>query len=136
MLQNGAKVVVDGDDGLSYVAPCRLNDIPVGQHMARASLEGSHTLSRPFEVREEPNVTVQFDFQDSRPTALITSQPSGADIYIDGQKQRQQTNAHIRLSPGTYSVRVVKEGVGEEESTLEVVQDQTPIARFILQASQ
>ena len=134
--QPGAVVTVDENEELSCTAPCRLSEIPRGMHTARASLEGFHNLSRPFEVKDEPNVTVEFEFQDSRPTALITSQPPGADIYIDGEKQAVQTNARIRLAPGEYIVRVVKEGVGQDEGTLEVIQDQTPIARFILEATQ
>jgi len=134
--QNGALVTVDANEELSCTAPCRLEEVPRGKHTARASLEGFHNLTRPFEVKDQPDVTVRFDFQDSRPTALITSQPTGADIYVNGEKQPVQTNARIRLAPGEYQIRVEKEGVGASEGTLEVIQDQTPIARFTLEASQ
>ena len=61
--------------------------------------------------------------EDARVTALITSEPAGAEIYIDGRKQPETTNAKIPLPRGTYQVKVVKPGVGEAEQVLVVDKD-------------
>ncbi|MCA9640490.1 MAG: PEGA domain-containing protein, partial [Myxococcales bacterium] len=75
---------------------------------------------------------VHLRLEDARVTALITSEPPGAEIYIDGRKQPEMTNAKIPLARGTYQVKVVKPGVGEAEQVLVVDRDQIPFAKFVL----
>jgi hypothetical protein len=67
-------------------------------------------------------------------SAMIASTPPGADIYIDGQKRPEKTNARVPLAPGTYTVRVVLPGVAEGEQALVVSESQMPFASFALEA--
>jgi hypothetical protein len=46
---------------------------------------------------------------------MVSTQPAGANIRIDGQLQAQQTPASITLKPGSYLVTVEKDGHTESE---------------------
>jgi hypothetical protein len=51
----------------------------------------------------------------------VKSYPSGADIYIDGEKQRQTTPAVIQNTlPGTHDIRLTRDGYTDWEKTLRV----------------
>jgi hypothetical protein len=41
----------------------------------------------------------------------ITSTPPGASITLNGQEQSQKTPAILHIPPGTYHVRVARNGV-------------------------
>lgn len=63
----------------------------------------------------------QFDFKNARlsPTGILvaTSDPDGAQVFING-KFTSATNNTINLSPGKYSVKIVKEGFTPWEKTI------------------
>ena len=43
-------------------------------------------------------------------TLMVTSEPTGAAILVNGQKQAQATPAQLSLAPGTYTITVQKNG--------------------------
>jgi hypothetical protein len=65
----------------------------------------------------------RFDFQNSnvRPTGLIsiTSQPGGAQVFIDG-KLRAATDTSLNIDPGWYTITIVKEGYQAWEKRVRV----------------
>ena len=130
----GAEVNVDNRPDWTCKTPCRLNDLPPGARQVTAKLSGYYTAARRVDLGANPQEIVQIRLEDARVTALITSEPSGAEIYIDGRKQPETTNAKIPLPRGTYQIKVVKPGVGEAEQVLVVDKDQIPYAKFVLGA--
>ena len=75
---------------------------------------------------------VEIELDDSRVQLLITSQPNGADIYIDGTLMPQKTDAKIPLPEGTYRVKVSKADIGEAEQVVQVDRQSLPFAQFVL----
>ncbi|MCB1018413.1 MAG: serine/threonine protein kinase [Acidobacteria bacterium] len=128
----GAEITVDNRPDWTCKTPCRLNDLPTGARQVTAKLEGYYTAARRVELGANEQEIVHLRLEDARVTALITSEPAGAEIYIDGRKQPETTNAKIPLPRGTYQVKVVKPGVGEAEQVLVVDKDQIPFAKFVL----
>lgn len=49
----------------------------------------------------------------------------GASIYINGSLRKEKTNAVVELAPGTYSVRITKNGYSEYRNQVTVAQDTT-----------
>jgi hypothetical protein len=43
-------------------------------------------------------------------TLLLTSEPAGASISVNGEKLAQVTPAQVSLAPGTYTITVEKNG--------------------------
>jgi len=46
---------------------------------------------------------------------MLTSEPRGATVTVDGKKIDQVTPAQIALAPGTYSITVEKDGQSATE---------------------
>lgn len=66
---------------------------------------------------------------------LIESDPpesQGAEIFINGQIQRQTTPAEIQVPPGKYNVTIRKTGFREEYKSVEVIEDREHRLAFIM----
>ncbi len=65
--------------------------------------------------------------ESSQPTVLkITSEPSEADVFIDGQSTGKLTPCEItNITPGTHVIEVVKEFYGALKKEVNVVEGQT-----------
>ncbi|MBI1358475.1 MAG: protein kinase [Acidobacteria bacterium] len=132
----GARIMVDDRPDWVCESPCQITDLPPGQHQVTAKLDGYYPAQRTVSLGSSAQAVLEIKLEDARITALITSEPTGADIYIDGRKTGQRTNAKVPLARGTYQVKVVKEGVGEAEQVMVVDKDQIPYAKFILHQGQ
>jgi hypothetical protein len=44
-------------------------------------------------------------------TLSITSNPPGASVFLNGEEQSKRTPATFNVAPGSYHVRVTREGV-------------------------
>ncbi len=51
---------------------------------------------------------------------FVSSQPTGANIYIDGKLQKVQTNTKINLRSGTYDFRLSRQGYNDWQRTIGV----------------
>ncbi len=134
--QRGARIAVDDRPDWTCETPCRIEELPAGSHTVTAKLEGFHTARRMIELGANAQEVVDIRLEDARITALISSEPTGGDIYIDGRKIPQKTNAKVPLARGTYRIKVSKEGYGEAEQVLVVDKDQIPYAKFLLGQAQ
>jgi serine/threonine-protein kinase len=129
----GATVVVDNRAEWTCRTPCRIEDLPRGSRQVVARLAGYQTMRRDFEAGSDAEMIIEIELEDSRIQLLITSEPSAADIYVDGRLMPQKTDAKIPLPEGTYRIRVSKAGVGEAEQVVQVDRQSLPFAKFILQ---
>lgn len=134
--QRGVRIAVDDRPDWTCETPCRISELPAGSHTVTAKLDGFHTARRMIELGANAQEVVEISLEDARITALISSVPTGGDIFIDGRKIPQKTNAKVPLARGTYRIRVAKEGFGEAEQVLVVDKDQIPYAKFLLGQTQ
>lgn len=51
---------------------------------------------------------------------FVSSQPTGADVYINNELQKFQTNSKTNLRSGTYSIRLARDGYTEWNRTVTV----------------
>lgn len=69
----------------------------------------------------------QFDFSNKSLTAtgilVATSDPDGAEVIING-KLKTATNSTINLSPGSYTVRIQKDGFSAWEKQIEIKKEE------------
>jgi serine/threonine-protein kinase len=108
----GAKAVLDDRLDQYCQTPCMLHSRSGVHHLTvsqagylleyREVHVGSSALDVPVIALRQPGAAL-----------MVSSQPAGADIRIDGQLQAQQTPASIILKPGTYMVTVEKDGRSE-----------------------
>ena len=104
--------------------------LPPGGHTARVTLDGYSPQQKSFDVGAEP-LEIAFALQPLRAVLLISSQPRGGDIHIDGRATGQKTPAKAEVAPGRRVVRVVK-GALFAEQTVEALPETTYDMRFTL----
>jgi predicted Ser/Thr protein kinase len=131
----GVTIVVDDRAEWTCRTPCTLPNLTVGRRTVVARRAGFQTTRRTIAAGSEPEMIVEIGLEDARVQLLLSSQPDGADIYIDGRLIPQKTNAKIPLPEGTYRIRVSKDGVGEAEQVVQVNRQSLPFAQFILEGT-
>jgi hypothetical protein len=129
----GATVVIDNRAEWTCRTPCRIENLPAGSRQVIARLAGFQTTRRTFEAGADSEMIIEIQLEDSRIQLLITSEPNGADIYVDGRLMPQKTDAKIPLPEGTYRIKVSKAGIGEAEQVVQVDRQSLPFAQFTLQ---
>ena len=134
---SGASIVVDGVD-TGQVTPYTFSDIPVGSYSVAVVLDGyGGGDSRQVMVADGEPSTVEFSLSQDVGGILVTSAPSGAEIFIDGETTGQKTpHTFTDYPPGEYTVSVSLDGyavvvpqsvtvVGGQESSVEFTLSQS-----------
>ena len=98
----GARVEVDGRDDLSCLAPCSLA-LPPGRHTLSAQTSGYGVARKIFNTPVSGSVFVSLSHNIG--TMLLTSDPSGAQVWIDG-KDYGPTPVRVRISAGRHHLSV------------------------------
>ena len=127
----GARIVIDGKTQWSCVTPCTL-EIPRGDHQAMALLAGFEPHRRSFKVTSEP-MDLEFELRQITGTLMVSSNPSGADVYVNGKKMADKTNSMLKLPPGYHLIRVEKDGAVAEQS-VEIGQNELATQQFLLRS--
>ena len=105
----GAKVVLDGNLDQSCLTPC-MQHSPPGVHHLTISQAGYLNEYREIHVGDEAQDLPPITLRQPGGTLMITSEPSGASIRINGQLVTEKTPAALTLKPGSYSLTVEKDG--------------------------
>jgi serine/threonine-protein kinase len=106
----GATVIIDSNSVTTCKAPCMLQLAP-GRHVLNVQLTGYRSYPRVFNVPQDGDVFLQLS--KAMGTLSVTSNPSGATIEIS-EMQSKRTPAIFTLAPGTYHVRVSRNGASLE----------------------
>jgi serine/threonine-protein kinase len=112
----GATVRVDGASACA--APCSLN-LPGGRHTLTAALSGYGVARKIFQVPSDTNVFIPL--AKSMGTLLVTSEPSGIRISVDGADYGR-TPRTLQLSVGSHRLTLSDRSRRHEE-TIEIDPD-------------
>jgi serine/threonine protein kinase len=104
----GAQVTIDNTFDHSCRTPCTLK-LATGRHVLDVSREGYRPYPRIFNVPQDSDIFLQLTRMQA--TLSITSNPAGATVFLNGEEQSQRTPATFNVAPGSYRVRVTREGV-------------------------
>ncbi|QYZ79958.1 DUF3344 domain-containing protein [Methanofollis formosanus] len=114
----GAVVYLD-DEETQWVTNTTISGVEAGEHAVRVELDERYHASEDqwIEVRKGENTTVHFDLEARTGSIEVTSEPSGAWIYLEGGDYQEMTNTSLQtpatidgLIIGKYTVEVRKEG--------------------------
>ncbi len=103
----GAQVSIDNNSSLACKTPCLLS-VPPGRHVLNVQLAGYRAYPRVFNVPQDGDIFLQLN--KIAASLSVTSTPPGATIEINGEMQSKRTNALFSLPPGTYHLRVARNG--------------------------
>jgi hypothetical protein len=112
----GARITVDATADLSCETPCSLQ-IPVGRHTYSARMMGYRNEIRALEVGNY-GTTVTLKLNRTVGMVRVTSRPIGAAVFVNGERQSGTTPMTLRLVPGSYRVRIEREGQSVERTVM------------------
>jgi PEGA domain-containing protein len=99
----GAYLVVDGSSQYSCTTPCSI-ELPPGRHTLAATREGYRRTLKIIEAPTSEDVFLNLDMISG--TLMVRSEPSGADIVVDGKSRSEKTPAVLTLPTGHHSIEV------------------------------
>jgi hypothetical protein len=105
----GATATLDGNPSAACSAPCTLRAAP-GRHTLSITLPGYQIERREFTVLTGPLELTPVALRPVGGTLMLTSEPKGAAISVNGKRIDQVTPAQIPLALGVYSIMVEKDG--------------------------
>ena len=103
---SGARVSVDGV--FRGTTPLMLPEVLSGEHVVKVGREGFHTHTEPVVVRDEAVERVSTRLVSAIGGMRITSKPSGADVWLRGQRVGVTPFSMADLDPGLYPIRLSK----------------------------
>jgi len=127
-IPDGAKVYIDGN----FVGTTPLTGyiLSIGEHNIKATKDGYEDYNGTFTISaQDINKTISIALTktvQSNTSYVVTtgklyvnSSPAGADIYLNG-KLKGNTPQTFTLNPGTYTVKISKDGYVPYTQTIEV----------------
>jgi hypothetical protein len=121
----GAQVAVDGRTDASYVTPFALTNLQPGQHSITVSKSGYGSDTRSVNVISGNRATVVVHLAQLMATLVVSSDPPGANIYVDGRDMATKTPAQVSVDKGQHVVLVRKLGYIDETMNAQFVLGQT-----------
>jgi len=105
----GAKAVLDDDLDQACRTPCMVH-APTGIHNLTISQAGYENEYREIRVGDTAQDVPPITLRKPSGTLMLTTNPPGASVRVNGQLVPQVTPAQITLPPGDYSITVEKGG--------------------------
>jgi serine/threonine-protein kinase len=105
----GATATLEGQPDATCVTPCALDALP-GRHTIAFALPGYDVERREVEVGSGPIELPAVIMRTRGGTLMLSSDPPGASILVNGKKRAEVTPAVIALAPGSYKITVEKNG--------------------------
>ncbi len=114
----GARVYLDGVD--AGTAPDTIGRIDPGSHSISVRKDGYRDWSKRVDVEAGEETVLKARLQKRSSSISIRSEPSSADIYIDGRYSGITPDDVTELKPGRYKVEVRKEGYRTWSKSMDV----------------
>ena len=105
---SGADVYVNGE--YYDTTPCEIT-LPVGTYTVEIKKEGYKTYKKDVKIKAKETTILEVTLTpvDQKATLDVTSNPSGAEVYINGEK-KGKTPLTLYLPPDEYTIKIKKEG--------------------------
>ena len=110
----GAQVQIDGRTEPSWVTPFAFTNLQPGQHTITVSKPGYSTDTRAVMGISGNRATVIAHLSQLMATLVVTSDPAGANVYVDGRDMGTKTPAQFSVDKGSHVVLVRKMGYIDE----------------------
>ena len=105
----GATATLDGNSSMACSTPCTLRAAP-GRHTLAYTKSGYYIERREFTVGAGPLELTPVALSPHGGTLMLSSDPKGAAISVNGKRIAQLTPAQIPLAVGVYSIMIEKDG--------------------------
>ena len=101
----GAVATLDGQQDTACTTPCTLEASP-GRHSLELVKSGFGVERREVDVGSSAVELPAVVMRSVQGTLMLTSNPPGAAVLVNGKRQTQATPTQIQLAPGSYAITV------------------------------
>ena len=105
----GATATLDGRADMACTTPCQLTGAP-GRHTVAFSLPNYQIEHREVNIGSAPVELPAIILHPQSGVLILSSDPPGAVILVNGKAVTEVTPARLSLAPGTYKITVEKNG--------------------------
>jgi len=114
----GAEITLDERHDATWVTPFNVSGLLPGQHLIKVSKPGFSTETRSIEVASGGKSFVVVQLAQLTASISVTSDPSGAAVFVDGKDTGRLTPTQLSLDkPGAHTLVVKKAGYLDETTT-------------------
>jgi hypothetical protein len=121
----GAQLQIDGRADAAWVTPYNLSGLAAGTHTVIVSKAGYGQEGHTVEVTPGNKVSLSVHLVALNSTMSVSSDPAGANIFVDAKDTGKVTPAQITLEKGIHTVLVRKAGYLDETTSATGVAGQT-----------
>ena len=121
---SGAKVYLDGT--YKGTSPITIPNVPVGSHTVKYTKSGYDDCSKAVTVNADQQTNVHCDLVviPQKGSIYATSNPSGANVYLDGTYKGTSPITISNVPVGSHTVKYTKSGYVDCEKTVTVYANQ------------
>ena len=122
---DGAKVEIDGWSEPNWVTPFTASHLAAGYHLISFTKAGYLTQARSVESAAGKSIPVSADLAPAVSTIVVSSNPQGANIWLDGKDTGLLTPAQLTVEKGPHRVVVRKAGFKDTAGDENLAEGQT-----------
>jgi serine/threonine-protein kinase len=119
----GATASLSGADATSArqcETPCGFVGLPAGNYKLQVVKSGFQPLRTVLQLEAGKSLDQRLQLEPLVEGLLVTSEPPGADVFINGDKQSGQTPVRLPLAPGKYNLVLRMPGYDAFSSPVQV----------------
>ncbi|HEY3768246.1 MAG TPA: serine/threonine-protein kinase [Candidatus Angelobacter sp.] len=122
---DGAKVEIDGWSEPNWITPFVASHLAAGHHTLVFSKSGYLQQTRAVESVAAKSVDVSAELTPAVSTLVVTSNPQGANVWVDAKDSGLTTPAQLTVDKGFHKVTVRKSGFKDASVEETVSEGQT-----------
>jgi serine/threonine protein kinase len=118
-----ASLGTNAGSGRSCETPCSFSGLAPGTYNLAVQKPGFQPVETALQLRAGESVDERLQLEPLSEGLFVSSQPAGADVFINGDKQAGQTPVTLPLAPGKYNLVLRIPGYDAYSSQVEVRAD-------------
>jgi len=92
------------------VTPIVINNLDAGDYDLKLTMDGYAPYEEQITVNKGEEVDKNITLKKASTVLSIDSKPTGAEIFINGKDSGKTPFKQINIKPGTYKIKIVKDG--------------------------
>jgi eukaryotic-like serine/threonine-protein kinase len=115
-----ASLVAPGGKVEQCQTPCAFNDLPGASYSLEVKKDGYQTVQTALQLDAGQTLEQKISLESLQLGIKIVTDPSGAEVFINGDKQSGQTPVILPLAAGTYNLVLTLPGYGRYAGSVQV----------------
>ncbi len=113
------------DNSFKGTTPLTIQKVPVGSHTIKLSKSGYNDISRTVTVTSDRTTTVSESLSLQSGSIKVSSNPSGANIYLDGTFKGTTPTTLSNVPTGSHVIKITKSGYNDISKSVTVSSSHT-----------